>query len=178
MTTHHAFTATDWDLLVGAPALIALVLIHAERCSPRMAERKLQVAFTAMREPVPEGPGSALIVAVTDAVRSGHSPRWPTEYPRQLTDVGGWALERCRQLTALLAQQAPAAEAEAYSHWLHAIAQQVTLVPEGQGLAEHVPTAPTHIQRSALDQLAVALDLPLVADEMCVASVCWRTSQP
>lgn len=178
MTTQPIFTPAEWDLLVGAPALTALVIIHMEQCGPDMARRKLQTALAAMPEPTLQGPGSELVAAVSDAARAGHSPRWPTEYPRELTNVCGWALECCRQAAALLAQKAPEAEAEAFSQWLLAIGRQVAQVTEDDLLPDHVGAAGTLQASGALDQLAIVLEVPFAADGMCALGASWQTPVP
>lgn len=174
MTAQPTYMPAAWDLLVGAPALTALVMIHLEHCSPDMARRKLQAALAAFTEPPPQGPGSELIAAVIDAARAGHSPRWPTEYPRDLTDVAGWALERLREVSALLAQKAPEAEAEAFSHWLLALAQQVAQIAEDASLPDAVSAACARQSHDLLDQLAVALGIPFANEGMCALGVSWQ----
>ncbi|NTV64319.1 MAG: hypothetical protein HGA65_12390, partial [Oscillochloris sp.] len=100
-------------------------------------------------------PPSGLIEAVCDAVRAGQSPLWPTECPRDLTNICAWALSACRQLAAILAQKAPESEADAYTHWLMGIAQRMTLAPHENGPDHHEHDAR---QQGTLAALAAALD--------------------
>ncbi|NTU81112.1 MAG: hypothetical protein HGA45_17310 [Chloroflexales bacterium] len=178
MTTQTDYTPAEWDLLVGAPALTALIVIQAHPCGPGVADKIVRAALAAMAEQAPPAPGSALIAAVIGAARAGQSPRWPAEYPRELPDVGHWALERCRQVAALLAQKAPEAEAEAYRHWLSTIGQRVALAADDHSLPNHVSAARIRQRRAALDQLAIAFDFPFATDGMCALTPCWRAPMP
>lgn len=166
MTIQAYFTPDEWDLLVGGPALTALVIIHADQVSPREAARQLSVAIAAIGEMSIQGAPGDLIQAVTGAVQAGQSPRWPAEYPRDLADVGGWALERCRHLAAVLAQRAPEAAAAAYSSWLIQIGQRVALVPGNLALVDTCAALSGERQRAALDLLARIFDVPSGAEGM------------
>lgn len=158
MTTQVDYCRDEWDLILGAPGLIALLIIETEQWSQPIAYQQLRALMAAIEETTDQGAGSALIQAVTDAVRAGQSPLWPTECPRDLIDLRGWALAACRQVGALLGQRVPEAEAEAYAHWLMRLGQQMVLAPAD---AECVDVDAR--QRAILDELAAALDLPLAA---------------
>ena len=161
MPTQIAYTPAEWALLLGAPALTALVLIHAAPCSPRLADRKLSLAIAAMTEPVRQGATSELIQAVMDTVRAGPAARWPAAYPRDLGEVGQWALAGCRQVAALLAQKAPEAEAEAYARWLISIGKQVALVHEHHPRQGYSSETHNERQHLALEVLAAAFDMSI-----------------
>lgn len=150
-----SYRRDEWDLILGAPGLIALVMIETEQWSQTIAYWKLRALMSAIEEATDIGPEGGLIQAVCDAVRAGQSPLWPTECPRDLTNICAWALSACRQLAAILAQKAPESEAEAYTHWLMGIAQRMTLAPHENGPDHHERDAR---QQGTLAALAAALD--------------------
>jgi hypothetical protein len=165
MTTQFDYRRHEWNLILGAPSLTALILIQADPCSHRVAYQKVRAVVTAIEETTCQGSASALIRSVTSAVRAGQSPLWPTEYPRDLRDVRHWALDACQQVAALLAQKAPEAEADAYIHWLMRIGQRVAMIPDDDVIQLHDPDGRNARRRIALEELATALDARSVYDE-------------
>jgi len=159
MTTQATYYRDEWDLILGAPGLIALVIIETEQWNQTIAYQKLHTLATTIAETADHGASSALIQVVTDAVRSGQSPLWPTECPHNLRDIRAWALATCRLMSAVLGQKVPEAEADAYAHWLIHLAQQMLLAP-----AHARWTDMTARQRATLDEIAAALDVPFVID--------------
>jgi hypothetical protein len=166
MTTQTDYRCDEWNLILGAPGLIALVIIKAEQCSSTAVYKKLRAVMAAIEETSAQGAESALIQAVVDAVQAGQSPLWPTEYPQDLDDVGAWALEMCRQVPALLRQRASEAEAEAYGQRLMRIARRVALAPADGGHADDGLARWDGRQRAALEALAATLGVTLTADAM------------
>lgn len=159
MTTQADYRLHEWNLILGAPGLIALVIIHADPWSERVAHQRVQVIGAAFEKAAAQGAPIELIRSVTDAVRAGQSALWPIAHPRDLSDVRGWALDACRQVAAILAQKAPEAEARAYAHWLMRIAQRVAQVPASAALPRNRLDGHTERQRTALEELAAALDV-------------------
>lgn len=155
MTTQTDYRCDEWDLVLGTPGLIALVLIHADPCSEAVAYQQLRAVRAALAELADQQSPSDLTQSVLGAVRAGQSPLWPIAYPRDLGDVCGWAMDCCRQVAAVLAQKAPEADADAYTHWLMGLAQRVALAPDGLGRDHNGLSA---WQRMALAELAAALD--------------------
>lgn len=156
MTIQLDYMRDEWDLIVGAPALTALFLIEAEHCSADVAYRKLDTAIRAITWSVAAARTSQLIAAVQEAVRAGESPRWPSEYPRDLDDVGAWALDRCRRVAAILDQKASEPEARAYIQWLLQISQYVAMVPDDREQPGGRNERPTERLRAALEDLTGA----------------------
>jgi hypothetical protein len=163
VTTQADYLRHEWDLILGAPGLTALVLIHADPCREAVAYQQLRAVSAAIAETMTQAAPSVLIQSVLEAVRAGQSPLWPTAYPRDLGDVHGWALATCRQVAAILAQKAPEAEADAYTNWLMGIAQRVTLIPH-DGLPSNCRDLRHKRQRVVLEELAIALDTLPVSD--------------
>lgn len=157
MTTQTDYHRDEWDLILGAPGLVALVIIESEQWSQAVAYQKLRAVMPAIHETAIRGADGALIQAVLDAIHAGQSPLWTTECPHDLGDIRLWALDKCRQLAAILAQKAPEAEADAYVQWLIGIGQRVALAPDARLFAQDEPP------HGALDTLAAALGAPLIS---------------
>lgn len=163
MTTQADYTPEEWDLILQAPALVSLWMIQATHYQPTTVARQLGAALAAISEAVPPEPDTELIQTVVVALRAGQAPPWPTVRPHSLEAARAWTVTGCQQLTALLAQRAPAAEAEAFARWLLGIAQQVGLVSERAGQPDHGADAGPDLQPlgQAFAILAAALDLPV-----------------
>lgn len=159
MTTQADYCRNEWDLIIGTPGLIALVIIQAEQWSQTTAYQKLRTLIKTITETSDQEVGSDLIHAVTAAVRAGQSPLWPTECPCDLDDTRAWAVNTCRQVSSLLGQKVPEAEADAYAHWLMRLAQQILLAPAQAGYADM-----NLRQRATLDEIAAALGVPFAVD--------------
>jgi hypothetical protein len=170
VTTQADYRRDEWDLIVGAPGLIALVLIHADPRSEAVAYQQLRTVSAAIAEPATQESPSTLIQSVLGAVRAGQSPLWPTAYPCDLGDVHGWAMGCCRQVAAVLAQKAPEAEADAYTHWLMEVAQRVALVPDGHGRDLTGLAVRDARQQGSLAALAAALDARPGSDGVLAAA--------
>jgi len=166
VTIQSDYHRHEWDLILGAPGLVALVLIQAHPYRQQVAHQKMCAVIAAIEETRSQGSASELIRSVISTERAGQSPLWPTEYPRDLGDIRLWALYACRQVATLLAQKVPDAEAEAYTHWLMRIAQRVVTVPEDGVFQPCDPVGCHRRQRSALEDLAAALDAQSIYDRM------------
>lgn len=166
MTIEADYSRDEWDLILGAPGLIALVIVHAEACGPGEAHRKLLAVLAAIAETRNQGTQSELVQAVTDAVRRGQSPLWPAECPGDLEAVHEWALDGCNQVALVLAQKAPEAEGQAYAHWLLSIARRVLAVAPDKRPQEPLSKAHGELQRIVLAVLTGALDAPSAAEEL------------
>lgn len=158
MTTQADYHLDEWNLILGAPGLTALVLIHADPWGERVAHQRVHVISATLERAAAQGSPIELIRSVTDAVRAGQSALWPIGHPRDLSDVGGWALDACRQVAAILAQKAPEAEARAYTSWLMHMAQRAAQVPTGAVLPHNRRDGLTERRRVVLEELAAALD--------------------
>ncbi|MEI8165125.1 MAG: hypothetical protein WCG26_02065 [Chloroflexales bacterium] len=161
MTIQTDCTAKEWDLILQAPTLAGLVIIQADHYSLLTITRKTFATLGAIMATAQQQAGTELIQAVATAMRTGQAPWWPTEYPRDMVEAHQWALGRCRQITALLAQKAPEAEAEAFMRWLIAIGQHVALIADAPGPHDPQGTEGDARTRLALELLATALNLPL-----------------
>ncbi|MBP1466509.1 hypothetical protein EYB53_012410 [Candidatus Chloroploca sp. M-50] len=164
MTTEANYRRDEWDLILGAPGLIALVIVHSEQCSPGEVHRKLRAVIAAIDETREQGSQSELIQTVMDAMRRGQSPLWPVECPYDLEAVHEWALEGCHQVAILLAQKTPEAEGQAYANWLLDIAQRVVAVPRDKGLQDSISEARGDLPHIVLEVLADALDVGYKAE--------------
>lgn len=159
MTTQADYSADEWNLLLQAPAVAALFVIQAEPYQPRLAIQKLFAALEAITACVPPSSDSELIERVVAAARAGQAPRWPSTYPRNMYIARFWAFDACRQVASLLAQKAPQGEASAFSRWLLGVSLRVALTADSAG-EPGAYIALAGPARRALEQLAVALDLP------------------
>ncbi len=158
MTTQADYCRDEWDLILGAPGLLALILLQPEQGCEEVIHKKMASILKMVHDP-DETDGSALVQAVKQAARAGQSPLWPTQCPRSLTDIRGWAFYSCRRLAALLAQKAPEAEAEAYMQWIMNIAQAVV-----SGSKDGIVLDAGQNGIAVLDDLAIALDTPYIWD--------------
>lgn len=156
MTTQPDYTAKEWNLLLQAPILASLIIIQADQYRLTTVARKTFAALAAIMETAQRETGTELIDAVAAAVREGQAPWWPDAYPSEPDAALRWALLRCRQVAALLAQKVPEAEAEAFARWLLSIGQRVAQVAAPPG-----PLDPQGGEHTALRRLAAALDLPV-----------------
>lgn len=173
MTTQSDYTLDEWHLILQAPALASLFIIQADRYNPIVVIRKTFAALTAITETAQQDPESELIQAVISAVLGGQAPEQSNVYHRDLSSASHWALEGCRQVTAMLAQKAPEAEANAFSRWLIGIGRRVAQVSDPSISNDRRVTGISIRTHRALEMLAVALDMPLrsVADPSVDLSV-------
>lgn len=161
MTIQTDCTAKEWDLILQAPTLAGLVIIQADHYSLLTITRKTFATLGAIMATAQQQAGTELIQAVATAMRTGQAPWWPTEYPRDMVEAHQWALGRCRQITALLAQKAPEAEAEAYARWLISIGKQVALVHDNHPRQGYSSETHNERQHLALEVLAAAFDMSI-----------------
>lgn len=158
MTTQVDYNAEEWNTILRAPVLAGLFIVQADVYDPFVAYMKMLAVWTAITESAQRGLQCELIQAVTSAVLAGQCPTESIECPRDLAEARRMVLDGCRRAAALLAQKAPAAEADEYNHWLMMISQKVALVPDTKCCPDHpIPTIDTKT-RTALEMLAITLD--------------------
>lgn len=163
MTTQADYTADEWSLILQSPALAGLCIIQAAPYHPADVARQLGTTLTAITTTAQDWPDTELIQVVVAAILTGQAPRPSRAQPLTLDAARQWVLEGCRQLSTLLAQRAPAAEAEAFARWLLAIGQCVALVPLTAGQPDYRATLAHAPMRLTLEKLAAALDVPVGA---------------
>lgn len=125
MLTQADYTEDEWNTLLQAPAFAILFIIQADHYSLPARYHKLFIGIKAILETAAPNSSSDLIRAVREAIDEGQRPKYPAAFPHNLAEARQLALEGCGKAARLLAQKAPATEADAYSHWLISIGQLV-----------------------------------------------------
>lgn len=167
MSSQAGYSRDDWDLIIGAPTLAALAVMRVGEHSPRVAHRQLLAVGECLHEASEQDATGGLILAVAAAAREGQASFWPAELPHNLVASQPWALERCQQVVALLAQKAPEEEADAYACWLLTIGQRVTLVEDDQASQSQDGARVAERQQADLEALAAALGVQAPSGARC-----------
>lgn len=157
MSIQADYSCNEWDLIIGAPTLAALAVMHVGEYSHWMAHRQLLAVSECIDELTAQGSTGDLMQAVMAAARDGRSPFWPAELPSDLEANQQWAVAQCQQVAALLAQKVPEQEAEAYARWLLAVGQRVAMVEDDQEMQSRDSAWNAERQRNDLEALAAAL---------------------
>ncbi len=154
--TAPAFHRDEWELLVRLPGQVVVAATSAEADSPRrtVAEGLAGIeAIAAGRDSV-----SGLVRdIVAEIYHETDTPPAAEEYSDPAAGIVG-VLACCRQAAELLANRATREDADAYRHWIEAIAARVCHASRGTDLLGFGGPPVSEAEWHFLAELAAAFD--------------------
>jgi hypothetical protein len=150
MTDKAAFNAEDWTTIVNAPALVAMLVIAADRGG---TVRESLAAQRAYQEAVAANPGELL-----RAVLSTPAAMDPAQRPASPDDLRRLAPDTLRRAVALLEDTALDEEVVAYKRFVFGLADTVARAHREGGFLGIGGTEVSEHEQAALDEIAAIFD--------------------
>ncbi len=155
--TELPFRRTEWDLLVKLPGrvVVAATSVHPDSTRRTVAEGLAGIGAIAAGR----ASASRLVRDVVAAIYDESDDDRPgAEEFRDRTAGVEAVLDSCRAAGRLLTERAGRLEADAYRHWLVAIATRVCHAARTGGLLSLGGAALSPVEQRFLTELAAALD--------------------
>jgi hypothetical protein len=159
VTTKADYTAEEWELLMRAPFMAGMAVVAASPSGPIGLIKEMFAVGRVLVEGSGEGESNELISALVSEVKAGHRPAAPTESLQSVEAAKALALNTCREVAALLARKAPAAEAEGFKRWLLTAAQRVAEASKEGGFLGIGGVRVSEAETAALAEVASALEV-------------------
>lgn len=169
MTTRDAYSDAEWKLIITAPVAIISAVIGVSPGGPVGISQEVSAAVQTFEAAAQQQADNPLIAAVLVALKGrfesfmGKQPDDPASADIDFMALGrdpGQAVTICRDMTALLAQKAPAPEAEEFRRWLLTLATRVAQAANEGGVLGFGGERVNDKERQLLADLAAALDAP------------------
>jgi hypothetical protein len=157
VTTKADYTAEEWELIVRAPLMAGMAVVAASPSGPIGMVKEMFAVGRVLAEGSGEDSTNELISALVADVKAGHRPTAPTESMASVEEAKDLGLQACRDVAALLARKAPAAEAEGFKRWLLTAAQNVAEAAKEGGFLGIGGVRVSDAERAALGDIAGAL---------------------
>jgi hypothetical protein len=157
VTTKADYTAEEWELLLRAPFMASMAVVAASPSGPIGVVKEMFAVGRVLAEGGTEGSTNELISALVSDLKAGQHPASPTESGSSIEEAKDLALKACREVAALLARKAPAAEAEAFKRWLLTAAQQVAAASKEGGFLGIGGVRVSDAEQAALAEVEGAL---------------------
>jgi hypothetical protein len=157
MTTKADYTAEEWELLMKAPFMAGMAIVAASPSGPIGVVKEMFAVGRVLVEGTEESSTNELISALVSDVKAGHRPAASTESISSVEEAKDLALKAYREVAALLARKAPAAEAEGFKRWLLTAAQRVAGASKEGGFLGLGGVRVSDAEQAALGEIAGAL---------------------
>jgi len=157
MTTKTDYTAEEWELLMRAPFMAGMAVVAASPSGPIGVVKEMFAVGRVLAEEGTEGSTNELISALVSHLKAGERPAAPMESGSSIEEAKALALKACRDVAALLAGKAPAAEAEGFKRWLLTAAQQVADASKEGGFLGIGGVRVSDAEKAALAEIEMAL---------------------
>jgi hypothetical protein len=157
MTTKADYTAEEWELLMKAPFMAGMAIVAASPSGPIGVVKEMFAVGRVLVEGSEESSTNELISALVSDVKAGHRPAASTESISSVEEAKDLALQACRDVAALLARKAPAAEAGGFKRWLLTAAQRVAGASKEGGFLGIGGVRVSDAEQAALGEIAGAL---------------------
>jgi hypothetical protein len=161
MVTKTDFTPEEWQQVLLAPQMAALVVIMASPSGPVGAVKELAAASQVIAAAVQNPSGNALIDAVAADYKEMMEKKEKLEPPQMGKDPNAiivQGLQACSDLAALLDQKAPE-EADGYKQWVYQAAQRSSEAAKEGGFMGIGGERVSHQETLALKDIAEKLGL-------------------
>jgi hypothetical protein len=159
VTAKADYTAEEWELLMRAPIMAAMAVVAASPSGPIGVIKEMFAVGRVLVEGGGEGEANALVNALVSEVKAGHRPAAATESLQSTEEAKTLALKACREVSALLARKAPAAEADGFKRWLLTTAQRTAEASKEGGFLGIGGVRVSDAEKAALAEVASALEV-------------------
>ena len=151
-----AFRPDEWELLVRLPGQVVVAATSAEADSPRRTVTEGLAGIEAIAAGRDSASGLVRDV-VAEIYHETDTPPAAEEYRDRATGIAG-VLETCRQAADVLAVRTAREDADAYRHWIEAIAARVCHASGGTDLLGFGGPPVSESEWHFLAELAAAFD--------------------
>ena len=151
-----AFRPDEWELLVRLPGQVVVAAPSAEADSPRRTVTEGLAGIEAIAAGRDSASGLVRDV-VAEIYHETDTPPAAEEYRDRATGIAG-VLETCRQAASVLAVRTAREDADAYRHWIEAIAARVCHASRGGDLLGFGGPPVSEAEWHFLAELAAAFD--------------------
>ena len=141
--------------------MAGMAVVAASPSGPIGVIKEMFAVGRSLAEGSGEDSTNDLISAVVADLKAGHRPATPTESIPSVEEAKTLALTTCREVAALLARKAPAAEAEGFKHWLVTAAQHVAEASKEGGFLGIGGVRVSDAEKAALAEIAGALGVTI-----------------
>ena len=152
MSTKADYSKEEWELLLKAPLMAAMVVVASSPSGPIGVLQEMFAVGKGLQEPT----ANPLVGALVADMKAGARPPMPTERPQDLAHAKSQALDACREVAALLRRKAPS-EAEGVSQWLLGTAQRAAEAAKEGGVLGIGGVRVSDAEKAALGEVSQAL---------------------
>jgi hypothetical protein len=153
---HATFERDEWELLVRLPGQVVVAATSAEADSPRRTVAEGLAGIEAIAAGRDSASGLVRDVVTTIYHETG-TPSAAEEYRDPASGIAG-VLACCRRAAGVLAVRAGREDADAYRHWIEAIAARVCHASRGTDLLGFGGPPVSEAEWHFLAELAAAFD--------------------
>ncbi|HEY8447761.1 MAG TPA: hypothetical protein VIL01_11715 [Thermomicrobiales bacterium] len=161
MTSRDDFTPVEWALLTELPVRIVAASVQAEPTGEISTIKELVTGLTSLSEGAAVSRDNALLQAVFDAYKQdGLGEQQALELSEQgIARLIPDTIERCRQVSEILAAKAEPDEAEEFKRWLYSTAERIASAASTGGFLGIGGQRISDAEADFLAQLAEALGI-------------------
>jgi hypothetical protein len=158
MTTQADYTTDEWKSILQAPAMAGMVVMLTGQSGPFQMVKEMFAVSKALVDAEKQGTSNELIGALVTAAKSVKpEDMQPVQRFNTIEEARAYALDRVRQVAALVDQKAPVQEAQEFKQWLASLGQKVAEAAKEGGFLGFGGVQVTEEERTAVSELAMAL---------------------
>jgi hypothetical protein len=158
MTTQADYTTEEWKSILQAPAMAGMVVMLTGQSGPFQMVKEMFAVSKALVDAEKQGTSNELIGALVTAAKSVKpEDMQPVQRFNTIEEARAYALDRVRQVAALVDQKAPVQEAQEFKQWLASLGQKVAEAAKEGGFLGFGGLQVTEEERTAVSELAMAL---------------------
>jgi hypothetical protein len=158
MTTQADYTTEEWKSILQAPAMAGMVVMLTGQSGPFQMVKEMFAVSKALVDAEKQGTSNELIGALVTAAKSVKpEDMQPVQRFNTIEEARAYALDRVRQVAALVDQKAPVQEAQEFKQWLASLGQKVAEAAKEGGFLGFGGVQVTEEERTAVSELAMAL---------------------
>ncbi len=158
MSLKDSFTTEEWNTLIRAPMMVSYAVAGAAPSSGIGFVKEMKAVADAIFDAGEQAPAGSLVEAVVNQIKANATDQH--EGPRETIaaqDVGGRALEVCRQVNQVLQSKANTDDVDSYKRWLLSVAQKVAEATKEGGFLNFGGVRVSESETAALGEIATAL---------------------
>ena len=158
MSLKDSFTTEEWNTLIRAPMMVSYAVAGSAPSSGIGFVKEMKAVADAIFDAGEQAPAGSLVEAVVNQIKANATDQH--EGPRETIaaqEVGGRALEVCRQVNQILQSKANTDDVDGYKRWLLTVAQKVAEATKEGGFLNFGGVRVSESETAAIGEIATAL---------------------
>jgi hypothetical protein len=159
MATKADFTAEEWNQIRRAPFMAGLAVVAASPSGPFGVVKEMLAVGKMLAEVKAQGSSNDLVKSLVADLEGGSGEQsTPAELQGKGPDqVKSFAIDSCRQATALIEKKATPEEAQGFKQWLVSVGQRVSEAAKEGGFLGFGGTQVSEQEAATIKELSTAL---------------------